>query len=304
MAVKFNGKQFGVEKLAVVRQAVAAMKGYTPTILSIFPYEDTASVLYTKLKRQDAQSVCMKYATQPLSLKEDVDVWMRAVQAANANPKVDGLIVQKPARGEFLKVTGKSKEQYYSWWSAIVESIDIAKDVDGLSPHTLLELARLSDRVNRGTDQPHDSLDSVVLPATAQAIIDVALAAVDNNIAKLRQKKVVLLGTSVIVGRPATYGFWMLGVEAEMHGSSADPAAVLPSADIVVSATGQTDLISADWIKDGAFLLDVGAPKAEFQAACYEKASFYTPVPGGIGPVTRACLLENVLKMKKSEKDL
>lgn len=300
MAIRFDGKAFVVNKLRTVEENVqkfADQTGRQPTILSIFPYEDDASVLYTKLKRRDAQSIGIKYATQPISLKEDATVWMQAVQEANSNPKVDGIIVQKPARGQFMAVTGKSKDQYFSWWSAISESILLEKDVDGLSPHTLLEIARLADQVQRGKQKPYENLDAIVLPATAQAVIDVALEAVGNSVEALRTKKVVLLGTSVIVGRPAVYGFWMLGVEAEIYGSEAELAQVLPSADIIVSATGRADLISAEWVKDGAILLDVGAPKPEFQAECYEKASFYTPVPGGIGPVTRACLLENLLKL-------
>lgn len=300
MATVFNGKEFVVSKFEAVQRDVARFQARAqraPTILSIFPYEDDASVLYTKLKRRDAQSVGIKYATQPISLKEDAKVWMQAVQESNANPKVDGLIVQKPARSQFMQVTGKSKDQYFSWWSAISESLFLEKDVDGLSPHTLLELARVADQVQRGKQKAYSNLDTFVLPATAQAVIDVALEAVGNSVEELRKKKVVLLGTSVIVGRPAVYGFWMLGVKAEIYGSEADLVQVLPSADIIVSATGRADLISAEWIQQGSILLDVGAPKPEFQATCYGKASFYTPVPGGIGPVTRACLLENLLKV-------
>ncbi len=304
MAIVFDGKQFVATKLRTleekVQEIVARRENRPPTILSIFPYEDDASVLYTKLKRRDAQSVGMNYATQPLSLKSDAHVWMQAVQEANANSKIDGIIVQKPARSQFVAVTGQTKEQYFSWWSAISESILLEKDVDGLNPYTLLELARLADAVQRGKIAPYTDLNDVVLPATAQAVIDVALEAVGGSVTELRTKQVVLLGTSVIVGRPAVYGFWMLGVEAKIYGSEAVLSEVLPEADVIVSATGRADLIPVDWVKDGAILLDVGAPKPEFQAECYAKASFYTPVPGGVGPVTRACLLENLLKLNSS----
>src|SRR5690606_33073204 len=151
----------------------------------------------------------------------------------------------------------------------------LEKDVDGLNPYTLLELARLADRVEREKQPPFGNLNEHVLPATAQAVIDVALAAVNDSVEVLRQKRVVILGTSVIVGRPAAYGFQMLGVPVEIYGSGAELAQILPAADIIVSATGRMDLISADWIKEGSILLDVGAPKPEFQAKCYEKASFY-----------------------------
>ena len=157
---------------------------------------------------------------------------------------------------------------------------------------------QLSEQVRTGARPSHDDLNADVFPATAQAVIDIALD-LSWNLESLRRKKVVIIGRSVIVGRPASYGFRLLGVDCDLISSQSDLAKILPSADIIVSASGRADLVSVKWVKPGATLIDVGAPSPEFAAECYEKAGAWTPVPGGVGPVTRACLLENLFKLAR-----
>lgn len=298
---KFDGRVFAAEKLQKVEElarAWAEHRGRPLTLQSIFPFEDEASVLYTKLKQKDAVSSGMLYVTEPLSMKLSSRTWREAVLKANRNRKVDGILVQKPSSAAFTEKTNQTRQQFFNWWSGIAEAIDPAKDVDGLQPLTLMNLAIEADRVERGKIPPADILNHWVLPATAQAVIDIACTMVGGT-ETLRTKKVAMVGRSVIVGQPAAAGFRILGVETELLAPEGNLEAVA-GADIVVLATGKADFLRADQIKEGAFLIDVGAPKPEFHESCYAKAQAWTPVPFGVGPVTRACLLENVLKLQKT----
>jgi len=296
---KFDGRTFAAAKLERVRQQVQDWQQthlIGLTMVSIYPPEDEASVLYTKLKKKDALGVGIQYVTKPISLKASRHEWLKAVMQVNQDPKVQALLVQKPSGLVYEKVTKGQGEEFSTWWNNIAESIEVRKDVDCLAPWSLFLLEKEAVWVRDKKHVARTDLSEWILPATAQAVIDIALQAV-GSVEALRQKKVVVIGRSVIVGRPAAAGFTVLGADTRLVSSKDDLSEILPSADIVVTATGVADLIQADWVKKGSVLIDVGAPKPEFQAACYDKASFYTPVPYGVGPVTRACLLENVFKL-------
>jgi methylenetetrahydrofolate dehydrogenase (NADP+)/methenyltetrahydrofolate cyclohydrolase len=298
-AKKFDGRAFAAAKLERIRAQVLDWQQthlIGLTMVSIYPPEDEASVLYTKLKKKDAAAVGISYVTKPISLKATRHEWLKAVMEVNQDKKVQALLVQKPSALVYEKITTGKGEEFSTWWNNIAEALEPRKDVDCLAPWSLFLLEKEAECVVEKKHEAHTNLGDWVLPATAQAVIDIALDAV-GSVEELRKKKIVVIGRSVIVGRPAAAGFRVLGAETELISSKSDLAKVLPSADIVVTATGVADLIAADWIKEGSVLIDVGAPKPEFQIACYDKASFYTPVPYGVGPVTRACLLENVFKL-------
>lgn len=300
MVAPFSGTAFAQSKLANVAEWAVAWKeqhGSAPTILSIFPYEDTASVIYTKLKKEDARSVGIRYVTQPLSLKDRRERWLEQVLLSARNPHIQGILVQKPSAQQFIQLTGKTGQQFSHWWMSIAETIPVEKDIDGLAPTSLFSLEQLADEVLDGRRTVQDTLEQTLLPATAQAVIDIALEAVGNDIARLRARSAVVIGRSVIVGRPAAAGLRLLGVTTELW-SSEDDLSQLRKFDLIITATGKPDLIEPGWIQEGAILIDVGAPKPEFAAGCSEKAAFWTPVPRGVGPVTRACLLENLQKIQ------
>lgn len=300
MTTVFDGKSFALSRRVFLQQKVVGWqtrRGRAPVIVSIYPFEDEASIWYTKLKSTDAAAVGIEYRTHALSLKQPSRTWVDAVWKANQDKNVDGILVQKPAAAAYETMTGESRNQFLNWWQPIIESISLHKDVDGLSPVALQQLEFDADKVKRGKVEPLENLDQLVFPATAQAVIDIALQAL-GSVEVLRTKTVAIIGKSAIVGRPAASGFQLLGAQVQLLGSSDSLQEFLPAADIVVSATGSADLVDAAWIKEGAVLIDVGAPKPEFQTACYQKASFYTPVPGGVGPMTRVCLLENLFKLR------
>ncbi len=296
----FSGLDFAQEKLRRVEEWAAGWKetqGRRPRIVSIFPYEDIASARYTELKKQDAAQVGIEYVARPLSLREERSRWLREVLLASDDELVDGVLIQKPSAGAFASITGQSPESLPDWWAPLVEALSVEKDLDGLSPTTLFRLEQLARRVDEGSAMAEDSLQNFLLPATAQAVIDIALRSVGEEVDRLRQMAAAVIGRSVIVGRPAAAGLRILGLPVKLLSSQADLATELASTPLIITATGKRDLIAGNWLPQNATLIDVGAPKPEFAADCQEKARFWTPVPGGVGPVTRACLLENLLKL-------
>lgn len=299
MSIVFDGRAFAQAKLQIVSQKVEESRQQTKkglTIVSIYPFEDKASVLYTRLKKDDAAQVGIQYKTFPLSMKQSRHTWLRTVMEANQHSDIQAILVQKPSREAYSRF-GDPSLDFSTWWQNIAEAISPAKDIDGLAPMTLFTLETAAEQAIQ-RQKYLDHLAQFLLPATAQAVIDIAFFAVENSVAELRAKRVAVIGRSVIVGRPAAAGFRLLGAETELFSSEHDLAKELPQFDIVVSATGKSGLIQGDWLKSGSILIDVGAPVPEFQADCYAKAAFYTPVPYGVGPVTRACLLENIFKLE------
>jgi len=298
MSIVFDGRAFAQAKLRLVSQKVEEGHRQTKkglTIVSIYPFEDKASVLYTRLKKEDAAQVGIHYRTFPLSMKQTRHTWLRTVMDANHDTDTQAILVQKPSRESYAQF-GDPTLDFSTWWQNIAEAISPDKDIDGLAPMTLFTLETAANQAVSKQIFLED-LSHFLLPATAQAVIDIALSALENSVSHLRTKKIAVIGRSVIVGRPAAAGFQLLGAETQLFSSQHDLAKELPKFDIIISATGKSGLIQGDWLKSGSTLIDVGAPVPEFQADCYAKADFYTPVPYGVGPVTRACLLENIFKL-------
>ncbi len=131
--------------------------------------------------------------------------------------------------------------------------------------------------------------DSLYLPAVVRAVKEVLLGLQED----LLQKKIVVVGEKGFVGRK------LMQVFPDAVGMDKDDFDIekLKTADIIISATGQKDLIDSDMVRDGFIAIDVGYPDAEFTPSALAKASFYTPVPGGVGPVTVAMLFANLLKV-------
>ncbi len=305
---KFDGRAFAQNKLDLVRRRVLNWQKnhHRPLVIaSFYPKEDTASVIYTRLKREDAMLVGVEYQSVGLSLSDGRHTWLRHIMSANQDKKVHAVMVQKPAAQAYQQHWEKisqlepdgNKLPFSSWWQNLAEAIAPEKDIDGLAPMTLFKLEKEAERVAAGRRPAATSLHNFLLPATAQAVIDICLAAA-GSLANLRQFKVAVIGRSVIVGRPAAAGLQLLGVKTDLLSSQSNLAKKLSDYQVIISATGKSGLISAQMIRANSILIDVGAPKPEFQSDCYTKAAFYTPVPNGVGPVTRACLLENLFKLQ------
>ena len=238
---------------------------------------DPSSQAYVSGKHRDCQEIGISSIKVELPSSTTEDQILSAVQELNINPSCTGFIVQLPLPSA-IDV------------NRVLSAIDPSKDADGLHP---LNLGRLV--LNQAAP----------LPCTPQAIIELVSA---NGI-DWDGKDVVVLGRGTTVGRPLGLMLTQKAVNATVtltHTATRDLADHTRRADIVIAALGKPHFLSAQMIKTGAVVIDVGltrvdgALKGDVHPDVYEIAGAYSPAPGGIGPMTRAMLLENVIKLGQS----
>jgi methylenetetrahydrofolate dehydrogenase (NADP+)/methenyltetrahydrofolate cyclohydrolase len=281
MAIIFDGKKFAEEKKKLLSYQVKKFlkKGIILTLASIYLSSDAASVLYTKLKKKAAGEIGIDFLDYEFK-KADINEIIFLIEKLNNDKSVNGILVQKPVGKEII-----SKDE----WQKIVSYIAKEKDVDGLREN------------------------SKFIPATVRAVLEILSNALE--IVRLPYKEapctVVVVGSRGMVGRLlmrqlsiSNYQF-PIGTQRkkkirfEVIGCNSQTSNLQGEtlqADIVISATGVPNLISAGMVKPGAIVIDVGSPKGDCDfESVKDKAAFITPVPGGVGPVTVSCLLENLL---------
>jgi methylenetetrahydrofolate dehydrogenase (NADP+)/methenyltetrahydrofolate cyclohydrolase len=262
MAVVFDGKKFAEWKEARLMGKVSAFKekGVFPRMVSILVGDDPASKIYLKLKKKASERVGIGMGI--LEVDESIlpQKLIGIINKLNKNKDVHGIMLQLPMPERILD----SK-------SEILNSIDPRKDVDGLTDN------------------------SPFVPAVARAVSDIVNFAIKSLACVV--KKAVVVGGDGTVGKSVTIELRRLGFKVSpCDKNTRDFYAKLHEADLIVSATGVSDLIKGDMIKEGAIIIDVGAPKGDVSFEdVFKRASFITPVPGGVGPVTVASLLENVV---------
>jgi methylenetetrahydrofolate dehydrogenase (NADP+)/methenyltetrahydrofolate cyclohydrolase len=292
----FDGILFAQARELALKPRVAELtaSGKQPVIAAILFKEDAGSQLYTRLKREAAERVGIEYQIYTFSLLDPRAQIVSQIQALNADSRITGIIIQKPAKKRVLEVLAGQvlaedlAAYFQSWWQELVSQLDSAKDVDGLHPDTLAAIEAGNWRTRHK-----------VLPATASAVLTI-LAEIFSA-PELQEQKIVILGKSDIFGKPLFYELRNQGCDVEMMGSKELAARVaagqaLKDKTVVISATGQKHLITGELLGEGVALIDVGEPKPDIDlASVQEKAWFVTPVPGGVGPVTVVSLLENSL---------
>lgn len=307
----FDGTSFAQRKEQVIASQVAQLSK-KPKVGAVLFVEDEGSTLYSGLKQEAAQRVGMEYILHSFSISDDVEKVVAQITALNQDATISGIIIQKPTQRVWAKHLGmeqgsETKIAYTAWWSSLVTAIAIEKDVDGLHPDTL-------EAVKNNTWQEQGR----VLPATCQAVIEILANYIDSSfdgskvfadtdfirvLGGLENKKIIILGKSDLIGKPLYYYLHNLDIDAEMIGSKelTDRVAsgvALTDADIIITATGRHNLITGDMVQEGVALIDVGEPRADVQFdSVAPKASFITPVPGGVGPMTVACLLQNAVTL-------
>jgi len=237
------------------------------TIYSLVFQEDVPSTIYAHLKKKDAESIGVGYEVDMLSIATPAEEIIQHIEKANARVDIQGIIVQKP---------GKHLFPFQEWWSQIVSVIDPKKDVDGLT--------------GKGA----------VVPATARAIVEILDSAVKTLKLDLKKLRIVILGRSDIVGAPVAKVLEGKAQFVSLYGKNiADHMDELKHADVVITATGQTHLLHAADFKHGVIIIDAGSPKPEIDPTGLDQvAAFLSPVPGGVGPMTRACLLQNLIDLR------
>ena len=234
--------------------------------------DDPASHIYVKLKIKKAQSLGVVTNTQLLPHTASMNEVITAIQLLNNHPAISGVLVQLPLP-EHLK----------PYTRAILDSISFAKDVDVLSSQRLSKI--LTDR-------------DAILPATPTGILRLLT---DYNI-PVRSAHIALVGTSLLVGTPLAIRLEQLGATVILCNKyTRELQALTNQADILISAAGKPGLITKHHVKRGAVVVDVGTTKVgnaimgdiDF-AAVSPLASYITPNPGGVGPMTIAALFKNL----------
>ena len=273
----------GKEIASKLRKTVAAQTltlknsyGLVPGLAAVLVGEDPASQIYIRNKETRAREVGMNNFSRKLSKNTSEAELLKIVSELNADPVVNGILVQQPLPTFIDAFT-------------VIENVDPAKDVDGFHSFNLGALLRGSGGL---------------VPCTPKGCMMLLKTALSD----LNGANAVVLGRSNIVGKPLAQLLLAANTTVTItHSHTRDLPEICRNADILISAIGQPELIKGHWIKPGAIVLDVGINRkktkegkqilvgdVDFDEAI-EIASAITPVPGGVGPMTIACLLENTL---------
>ena len=260
---------------AALRAEVAARAAtlpYAPGLAVVLVGEDPASQVYVRNKERAAKAAGFASETIRLPASASQAELLALIARLNRDPAVDGILVQLPLPAGIDP-------------QAVIRAIDPAKDVDGFHPDNVAALAL-------GTP--------FLVPCTPRGVMKLLAAA---GIAP-RGARALVLGRSNIVGRPMAA--LLLAADATVtiaHSRTRDLAAECRRAEILIAAVGRAEMVKADWVAPGATVIDVGINRtadgrlvgdvAYAEAAAV--AGAITPVPGGVGPMTIACLLENTL---------
>ncbi len=280
----FDGYRVAEAKEAEIADRVKMLqgKGIKLGLVSVVFKQDKIGQLYTRLKSEAAAKVGIRFEKVEVSFSDRVEAIAAEIREICARPEVSGLLIQKPSKSGWRVAGGGWQiKEFDTWWHTLTRAIDPKKDVDCLTQEN-------SEKIYQGKTE--------FLPATVKAIL-VILATVFES---LQGKKVVVVGRSEIVGKPLTAVLKQKGALVDLCGSeTGDLTPKTSAADIVVVATGRPKLLTAEMVKPQAVVIDVGSPMAEADfKAIKNKASFITPVPGGVGPVTVVSLLQNLLDLK------
>ncbi|KQB87483.1 bifunctional methylenetetrahydrofolate dehydrogenase/methenyltetrahydrofolate cyclohydrolase [Corynebacterium lowii] len=274
-ATKLDGKLYRAELIEDLRDRVAALKerGITPGLATVLVGEDPGSQNYVRMKHKDCEEVGITSIRRDLPESTTQEELEAVIDELNADPACTGYIVQLPLPKHLDE-------------NAILERIDPAKDADGLHPVNLGKLVL-------GEPAP--------LPCTPNGSIQL----LRRFGVELNGAKVVVIGRGVTVGRPIGL---MLTRRSEnstvtlCHTGTKDLAAETRAADVIIAAAGQPHMLTADMIKPGVALLDVGVSRVDGKTTgdvhpdCWEVAGAISPNPGGVGPMTRTFLLTNIVE--------
>tara|TARA_B110000977_G_scaffold21818_1_gene26145 strand:- start:456 stop:1307 length:852 start_codon:yes stop_codon:yes gene_type:complete len=271
-----------------LRARVEALKaqGIMPGLGTLLVGDDPGSQWYVAGKHRDCEEVGIASFRKDLPATATREEVLAAIAQFNSDPEVTGYIVQLPLPGHLDT-------------DEILEAIDPDKDADGLHP---MNLGRLVNKVSGELTSP--------LPCTPQGIVEL----VHRSGFSFEGQHVVVLGRGVTVGRPIGLLLTRKGIDATVtltHTKTRDIAALLRQADLVVAAAGVGRMVTADMVKPGAIVLDVGVSRevregrsvvvGDVDESVWEIAAAVSPNPGGVGPMTRALLLRNVVDMAQAK---
>lgn len=270
-----DGKKISQQRIEAVAQAVKARqeKGlHTPCLAVVLVGDDPASAVYVRNKKLACQKSGIESRSYELPSETTQDDLLKLVDELNGDPAVDGILVQLPLPAHIDS-------------QAVLERIEPHKDVDGFHPYNVGRLV---------VKMP------LMRPCTPKGVMTL-LEAYDID---PKGKKAVVVGASNIVGRPQALELLLSRATVTIcHSATQNLADEVAAADILVVGVGIPNFVKGEWVKPGAVVIDVGINRLEDGSLCgdvefdvaKERASMITPVPGGVGPMTIATLLENTL---------
>ncbi len=274
-----DGKAFAARIRVKVGEHVASLKAQhdlVPGLAVVLVGEDPASQVYVRSKGKQTTEVGMKSVEHKLDMDTSQEDLLALIDQLNHDETIHGILVQLPLPKQLNE-------------DLVINSIDPAKDVDGF---------HISNVGLLGTGQKS------MVPCTPLG----CLMMLRDHHGSLSGLDAVVIGRSNIVGKPMAQ--LLLGDSCTVtiaHSRTKDLADVVRRADIVVAAVGRPEMVPGDWIKEGATVIDVGINRIEMEHgktrlvgdvdydSCAARAGAITPVPGGVGPMTIACLLANTL---------
>ena len=284
MSSVIDGKSVAAAVLEECRAEVTELKsrGITPGLAVVLVGEDPASQVYVGSKARTCIDLGIYSRKIELPATTIQDELIAVVRELNADPAIHGILIQSPPPKHIDE-------------EAVIRAIDPRKDVDGFHPENVAKLA-LEDK-------------SGFVPCTPAGCMRLLTAAGVTTAGA----EAVVIGRSMIVGKPMALLLMAKGSDATVtvaHSRSRDLPAICRRADIVIAAVGRPEMVKADWVKDGAVVIDVGINRIEdpskksgyrlvgdvAYAEVAPKCSAITPVPGGVGPMTIALLMKNTLQ--------
>jgi methylenetetrahydrofolate dehydrogenase (NADP+) / methenyltetrahydrofolate cyclohydrolase len=243
-----------------------------PGLAVVLVGQDPASEVYVRNKRKSCEQVGIHSVAHDLDASTSESTLLELIDTLNHDDKINGILVQLPLPDHINS-------------EKVIEAISPNKDVDGFHPYNVGRLVQRIPRLRACTPKGIMTL----LAETGESLVG---------------KEAVIVGQSEIVGRPVALELLIERCTITIcHSKTKDLQAHLARADIVVAAVGVPEFVQGDWLKDGAIVIDVGINRTDdnklvgdvhFDSA-QEKASWITPVPGGVGPMTVASLMENTL---------
>jgi len=271
-----DGKAIAEQIKAQTRQVtdqLAAAGKRRPGLAVVMVGDSAASQVYVRNKRSSCVQAGIISSAHDLPASTSEAELLDLIKLLNNDSAIDGILVQLPLPAQI-----RSRQ--------IIEAIDPAKDVDGFHPYNL---GRLAQR------------EPTLRPCTPYGVMRM-FESIGTKVAGL---EAVVVGASNIVGRPMALELLLAGATTTVcHSRTRDLGAVVARADLVVAAVGQPDMVRGEWIKPGAIVIDVGMNRlpsgklvgdVEYAPAA-QRASWITPVPGGVGPMTVAMLMNNTLE--------
>ena len=270
-----DGKKISQQRIEAVAQAVKARqeKGlHTPCLAVVLVGDDPASAVYVRNKKLACQKSGIESRSYELPSETTQDDLLKLVDELNSDPAVDGILVQLPLPAHIDS-------------QAVLERIEPHKDVDGFHPYNVGRLV---------VKMP------LIRPCTPKGVMTLLEAyGIDP-----KGKKAVIVGASNIVGRPQALELLLSRATVTIcHSATQNLADEVAAADILVVGVGIPNFVKGEWVKPGAVVIDVGINRLDDGSLCgdvefdvaKERASMITPVPGGVGPMTIATLLENTV---------